>query len=559
MQLKLTLTFLVLLTSCSGRLESISSEKAISSKIFGGERVDDGKWQSVVSISKLGADDKVDKSFCTGTLIDEKTVLSAAHCFKRNKLYYINGSVITTDNIDATERTYTKIKDIRIHPNYLGEDSPFDFALIDLEESAGVDVSNLISPSSTGVASEGSAVALVGFGKIEDGTNGVKFEVETNIREDLGDEFIAGGDGKDTCAGDSGGPVFIKNNSGDYELFGVTSRTPDDANAYCGDKTIYGKVSTAMKWVRAEKIIDRALELDSLESIELLKKAKLELPKYFKTYKLLGELYLRNNMLTEAVKNLMAASSLNPQDVKSLNLLREVYIELGNEEAEISILRRLLVLEPSNQLNFKRLESLGERSAAEIARGIGYFKMGSNHFAIMDLEAHKEDSSAAFLLAFLKFKEMDSESALELLRGIPSDDLAIVDLRDSRGDTFLMTAVFEDKKDIINEILRFKPNLKLLDSYGNNLAQVAWWARGFDLVKLFVSLGLEWNPDDYFDQFMVFLRNEYIDEVRFMLEMGVDLNIVGPRGETAINLARETKNQELIELVESYGKEKSIK
>jgi len=560
-QLKLTLIFLVLLTSCSGRLESISTEKAktISSNIYGGERVADGEWKSVVSISKLDSNDEVQSSFCTGTLIDEKTVLSAAHCFKRSKQYYINGSVITTVNVDATERSYTKIKDIRIHPHYQGEDSPFDFAIIDLVESAGIEESEIVSPSSIKEVSIGDSVHLVGFGKIEDGSNGVKFEVETNVREDQKVEFLAGGDGKDTCAGDSGGPAFIKNDNGEYEFFGVTSRAPDDANTFCGDKTVYGKVSTALKWIRAEKIIDRALEEDSLESINLLKKAALELPKFFKTYKLLGEFYLKFDMLNEAVASLLAASSMNLEDVKTIDLLRETYLRLGDEKSEITILRRLLVLEPSNQTYFKRLESLGHADEAQIARGIGFFKMESLHFAVMDLEGHRENPSAAFVLAFMKLKESDYKGALELLKGIEDGSLGIVNLRDGRGDTFLMTAVFEDQKEIVDELLRFNPSLNLLDSYGNNLAEVAWWARSFDLVKKFVSLGLEWNPDEYFEQFMVFITNQYMDEVRFMLEMGIDINLVGPRGETAINLAKETNNQELIELVESYGKEKSIK
>uniref|UniRef100_UPI00356628AD trypsin-like serine protease n=1 Tax=Halobacteriovorax sp. TaxID=2020862 RepID=UPI00356628AD len=443
MQLKLSLIFLVLLTSCSGRFESISNDgsKAISSNIYGGERVDEGEWESVVSISKLNSDHEVDQSFCTGTLIDERTVLSAAHCFKRNKQYYLRSSVITTQNVDATERTYTKIKDIRIHPNYKGEDSPFDFAIIDLEDNASIDPDKIISPSSIREVSVGDSVHLVGFGRIEDGSNGIKFEVGTSVRENQRDEFLAGGNGKDTCAGDSGGPVFIKNDSGHYEFFGVTSRAPDDADSYCGDKTVYGKVSTAMKWVRAEKIIDSALKADSFESIALLKKASLELPKYFKTYKLLGEYYLKFNMLNEAVVSLMAASSMKLDDVQTIDLLRETYNRLGSEDSEINMLRRLLVLEPSNQQYFKRLESLGQKSAAEISRGIGFFKMESYHFAVMDLELHKEDVSAAFILAFIKLRESEFESSLALLRSIPGNALGIINLRDSRDDTLLMAAV----------------------------------------------------------------------------------------------------------------------
>lgn len=554
----LTLTFLTLLASCSGKVAP-STKLKISSYIYGGERVVEGKWRSVVSISKINYQGELTNSFCTGTLIDKRTVLSAAHCFSRSSVYYEKSAAITFDNEDSKERSLTRIKGVKVHPEYKGEDSTYDFAIIELEQDVELDSAEIISPSHISSVEVGKSVDLVGFGKIEDGSNGVKFEVQTKVREDQDVEFIAGGEGRDTCSGDSGGPVFIKNESGKYEFFGVTSRTPDDATSFCGDKTIYGKVSEAMKWVNSERLIEEAVESNSLKSIEILNKAKEIYPKYFKVYSLLGEFYLKFNMLDQAVESLIAANTLNLEDEKTLNLLRQAYERKGDIDSEVVLLRRLLILNPSNESYFKRLDFFGETALAQISRGIGRFKRGDTALAKIDLELNRDDPSAAYILAFSLFLEQDYKSALEELRAISSDAILVVDLTDRRGDTFIMSSTFEGQIEIVNELLKFKPNLMGRDSYGNNLAEIAWWAREFELIKVFTSLGVEWDVNEYSEQFISLIRSQMIEEVRFMLDMGFDLSFVGPRGETAINLARETNNQELIELVESYGKEKSFK
>jgi secreted trypsin-like serine protease len=79
-------------------------------------------------------------------------------------------------------------------------------------------------------------------------------ETETESRKigcHLGKEFAAGGQGIDTCNGDSGGPVFAREKDGKWVLVGTTSRATRvqtiDGNAVigneplspCGDGGIY--------------------------------------------------------------------------------------------------------------------------------------------------------------------------------------------------------------------------------------------------------------------------------------------------------------------------------
>jgi hypothetical protein len=64
----------------------------------------------------------------------------------------------------------------------------------------------------------GTELVFVGYGLTEDDESGAKREVVANLTNfnDSGREFFAGGDGKDTCSGDSGGPALVRLGSGEH-------------------------------------------------------------------------------------------------------------------------------------------------------------------------------------------------------------------------------------------------------------------------------------------------------------------------------------------------------
>ena len=59
---------------------------------------------------------------------------------------------------------------------------------------------------------------------------------------------MAGGSGIDSCNGDSGGPLYLLTDRGDY-LIGVTSRGFRDSNQACGDGGIYTRPDAAIAWI----------------------------------------------------------------------------------------------------------------------------------------------------------------------------------------------------------------------------------------------------------------------------------------------------------------------
>jgi hypothetical protein len=111
---------------------------------------------------------------------------------------------------------------------------------------------------------DGATVQLVGFGAIDrDSTMFVPQlqEVETTITDAdcsggngcLGavqpaGELGAGGMGRDTCLGDSGGPLYLKTPYGDF-LAGITSRAFADAVFTCQDGGIYVRPDKIVDWI----------------------------------------------------------------------------------------------------------------------------------------------------------------------------------------------------------------------------------------------------------------------------------------------------------------------
>jgi MYXO-CTERM domain-containing protein len=99
----------------------------------------------------------------------------------------------------------------------------------------------------------GTELGFVGYGLTEDNELGVKREVAATLTSfnESGREFFAGGDGKDTCAGDSGGPALVALGSGEIRLAGVLSR-----GAECGTGGTYSVPAPELCWLRDSSGVD---------------------------------------------------------------------------------------------------------------------------------------------------------------------------------------------------------------------------------------------------------------------------------------------------------------
>ena len=61
-------------------------------------------------------------------------------------------------------------------------------------------------------------------------------------------EIVAGGNGYDSCKGDSGGPAYVSIGTS-YKLAGVTSRSTENSGQACGDGGVYTRVDAYADWI----------------------------------------------------------------------------------------------------------------------------------------------------------------------------------------------------------------------------------------------------------------------------------------------------------------------
>lgn len=224
--------------------ETLQSQPSLPQTIFGGEKVEAEDWPFVVAVDR--------KDFlCTGTLIASDLVLTAGHCFADNPPLE-NVRVHFGNNFMNPDFSVPVVR-AEVHPNFCGDancqEDLFDFALIVLETPAlnitPVQVLHLQQQWDETMF-VGSDVTLVGYGLDEMDTFGIKQWVATTMTSfsTRGLEFHAGGNGKDTCRGDSGGPAFVTLQDGSPLLVGVTSR-----GLACGDGGVYGLPYPALCWI----------------------------------------------------------------------------------------------------------------------------------------------------------------------------------------------------------------------------------------------------------------------------------------------------------------------
>lgn len=155
------------------------------------------------------------ESFCSGVLISERVVLTAAHCALVQPALDIEVYVGNAAN-SGTGRFYA-VADQLVHPNYDEVSYDNDLALLQLAESPSV---TPVKIGAEGDLVDGSLVNVIGFGGDGNGSDGKKMRgdsVITNIDTKL---LRTEPSPSLACGGDSGAPVFFDDASGRH-LVGI--------------------------------------------------------------------------------------------------------------------------------------------------------------------------------------------------------------------------------------------------------------------------------------------------------------------------------------------------
>jgi secreted trypsin-like serine protease len=235
-------------------------EGTIGPQVVGGDPVPNGKYPFMTSIQADTSDRPPYKEhFCGGTLIDEDSVMTAAHCVvfigrKTNDstLGYrdvrLDVGVTVLNSDQGKRRRIDRLSHIRIHPDYNGErNNKFDVAVIELarpvnsidpialaEPSSGDDLED--PPGTATVTGWGSTIAQLPFGsgprpqypkRMREGEPPLVSDTQckTSYRRSFFPALmVCAGEGAiDTCQGDSGGPMFVDDSAPVRRQIGITS------------------------------------------------------------------------------------------------------------------------------------------------------------------------------------------------------------------------------------------------------------------------------------------------------------------------------------------------
>jgi uncharacterized protein (TIGR03382 family) len=230
MMMKRAIAFgLVALPACtSGSLSTTSQE------IIGGQTTQSSEWKSVVAL-----EDNPGDWFCTGTLITDQWVLTAAHCMEGETPAKLHVRFDTNDANSATAGHAVAVAEIHSNPAFNFDAWDNDVALIKL---AAPVTDRTPTPIDRDLVAMGVSLIDVGYGVSDnnDGGGGILRKVTKTTADcaGAGDPGIVNdnllcfdaSDGKGSCYGDSGGPTFISVN-GAYQVAGITSGGTGDA---CG-------------------------------------------------------------------------------------------------------------------------------------------------------------------------------------------------------------------------------------------------------------------------------------------------------------------------------------
>nr|WP_315239967.1 serine protease [uncultured Flavobacterium sp.] len=234
-------------------------------RIIGGKKVLPGDYPDCCLVGKQNGNGTLEW-FCTGVLIHPRIIVTAAHCYKSNFSYVVALDTINQNALSDAE--IITVKKAIPHPSYSQTWKFNDISVLVLSKNANTPPVLLATSNEINAARRTTLVGFgnddvystVGFGTKRDVTVDI-ISIRTSRQDNLDEdesrydyesdlEFVAGGNGYDSCNGDSGGPAYIIVD-GVRKLAGLTSRSTKGAVNPCGEGGIYSRIDAHVDFIKS--------------------------------------------------------------------------------------------------------------------------------------------------------------------------------------------------------------------------------------------------------------------------------------------------------------------
>ncbi|CAH2107311.1 unnamed protein product [Euphydryas editha] len=226
-------------------------------RIIGGRPAPPGKW-----IWQVAVLNRYKEAFCGGTLIALRWVVTAAHCV-RKRLYVRLGEHDLL--VQGPGEIEMKVIEAVIHPEYDPDTVINDVALLRLPEPARPELGHGIAclPKPHQILPPHSTCIILGWGKKRPtDVHGTRILHEAQVstiqqgvcrrsywQYAITENMVCAGRGRrDSCAGDSGGPLLCRDRNMRYFLQGITSF--GDGCGKRGKYGIYTRTAGYVSWMR---------------------------------------------------------------------------------------------------------------------------------------------------------------------------------------------------------------------------------------------------------------------------------------------------------------------
>ncbi|XP_023940053.1 transmembrane protease serine 9 [Bicyclus anynana] len=226
-------------------------------RIIGGRPAPPGKWVWQVAVLN-----RYKEAFCGGTLVSLRWVVTAAHCV-RKRLYVRLGEHDLL--VRSRGEVEMRVTEAVTHPHYDPDTVINDVALLRLPGPARPDMGHGIAclPKPHQILPPHSSCVILGWGKKRStDVHGTRILHEAQVstiqqgvcrrsywQYAITDDMVCAGRGhRDSCAGDSGGPLLCRDRNMRYVLQGITSF--GDGCGKRGKYGIYTRTAGYVNWIR---------------------------------------------------------------------------------------------------------------------------------------------------------------------------------------------------------------------------------------------------------------------------------------------------------------------